>query len=183
MKKITLPYYETKKGSALTKEEEKRLVAFCIQNIESAASSALLILLYFGLRKSELATISVEGEELTCITSKTRLGKGEVRRTIPFTPVFKRVLEYVDFEKAKATNVHTIDSAMKRLFPSRHTHELRYTFITRAKECGVSSEVVMLWDGHTYDRDVKTSVIDRGYTTYSKEFILKEAEKVDYELI
>ena len=135
MKKITLPYYETKKGSALTKEEEKRLVAFCIQNIESAASSALLILLYFGLRKSELATISVEGEELTCITSKTRLGKGEVRRTIPFTPVFKRVLEYVDFEKAKATNVHTIDSAMKRLFPSRHTHELRYTFITRAKEC------------------------------------------------
>ena len=183
MKKITLPYYETKKGSALTKEEEKRLVAFCIQNIESAASSALLILLYFGLRKSELATISVEGEELTCITSKTRLGKGEVRRTIPFTPVFKRVLEYVDFEKAKATNVHTIDSAMKRLFPSRHTHELRYTFITRAKECGVSGEVVMLWDGHTYDRDVKTSVIDRGYTTYSKEFILKEAEKVDYELI
>ena len=41
----------------------------------------------------------------------------------------------------------------------------------------------MLWDGHTYDRDVKTSVIDRGYTTYSHEFILKEAEKVDYELI
>ena len=183
MKKITLPYYEAKKGSALTKEEEKRLVDFCIQNIESAASSALLILLYFGLRKSELATISIEGEELTCITSKTRLGKGEVRRTIPFTPVFKRVLGYVDFDKAKATNVHTIDSTMKRLFPSRHTHELRYTFITRAKECGVSGEVVMLWDGHTYDRDVKTSLIDRGYTTYSREFILKEAEKVDYELI
>lgn len=30
MKKIVLPYYEPKKGSALTKEEEKKLVEFCI---------------------------------------------------------------------------------------------------------------------------------------------------------
>lgn len=40
----------------------------------------------------------------------------------------------------------------------------------------------MVWDGHSFDRDVKTSVIDRGYTTYSDEFLQKEAEKVNYEL-
>ena len=40
----------------------------------------------------------------------------------------------------------------------------------------------MLWDGHSTDRDVKTSAVDRGYTDYSKEFILSEAEKVNYEL-
>lgn len=182
MKKIVLPYYEVKKGSALTKEEESALVTFCKNNPENAASSALLVLLYFGLRKSELASISVENEKLTCVTSKTRLGRGEVKRTIPFTPIFKKVLPYVDFERAKATNTHTIDGTLKKVLPNHHTHELRYNFITRAKECGVAGEVVMLWDGHTYDRDVRTSVVDRGYTTYSEEFILKEAQKVDYDL-
>lgn len=78
MKKIVLPYYEAKKGRCFTLEEESRLVKFCTENSGNAASSALLVLLYFGLRKSELASISVEDEKLTCVTSKTRLGRGEV---------------------------------------------------------------------------------------------------------
>lgn len=41
MKKIVLPYYESKKGSALTREEEKKLVEFCIAHRENEASSAL----------------------------------------------------------------------------------------------------------------------------------------------
>ena len=135
MKKIVLPYYEPKKGSALSKEEEKKLVDFCIGHQDNEASSALLVLLYFGLRRSELKTISVENEMLTCTTSKTKLGRSEVKRSIPFTPVFRRVLPFVDFEKAKNTNVNTIYTTFKRLFPKRHTHELRYNFITRAKEC------------------------------------------------
>ena len=182
MKKISLPYYEPKKGRCFTPEEESKLVKFCIENKEGAASSALLVLLYFGLRKSELASITTDGQKLTCITSKTRFGRGEVKRTIPFTPVFKKVAPYVDFEKARTTNIHTIETTFKRLFPDRHPHELRYTFITRCKECNVSGEVVMLWDGHSFDKDVKTSAIDRGYTTYSEEFLLKEAEKVNYLL-
>lgn len=131
MKKIVLPYHEPKKGSALTKEE-KTLVDFCIEHKENKASSALLVLLYFGLRRSELKTISVENEMLTCTTSKTKMGRSEVKRSIPFTPVFKRVLPYVDFEKAKHTNVNTIYTTFKRLLPNHHTHELRYNFITRA---------------------------------------------------
>ena len=132
MKKIVLPYYEPKKGSALTKEEEKKLVDFCIGHQDNEASSALLVLLYFGLRRSELKTISVENEMLTCTTSKTKMGRSEVKRSIPFTPVFRRVLPFVDFEKAKNTNVNTIYTTFKRLFPNHHTHELRYNFITRA---------------------------------------------------
>ena len=182
MKKIVLPYYETKKGNCFTLEEESKLVKFCMENKDNAASSALLVLLYFGLRKSEIGTIEVKDNQLTCVTSKTRLGRGEVKRTIPFTPVFKRVLPYVDFEKAKNTNVHTIETTFKRLFPEHHPHELRYTFITRAKESGVSGEVVMIWAGHSFDKDVKTSAVDRGYTDYSKEFILREAKKVNYKL-
>ena len=176
MKKIVLPYYESKKGSALTREEEKKLVEFCIAHRENEASSALLVLLYFGLRRSELKTISVENEMLTCITSKTKMGRSEVKRSIPFTPVFKRVLPYVDFEKAKHTNVNTIYTTFKRLLPNHHPHELRHTFISRCKEAGVASEVVSIWAGHSLSGTITSTV----YTHYSEEFQLKEAEKVVY---
>ena len=182
MKKIVLPYYEPKKGSALTKEEEKTLVEWCIEHRDNEASSALLVLLYFGLRRSELKTISVEDEMLTCTTSKTKMGRSEIKRSIPFSPVFRRVLQYVDFEKAKHTNVNTIYTTFKRLFPHRHTHELRYNFITRAKEAGCNLEAVMLWAGHSFDKDVKSSAVDRGYTDYSQEYLVQEAQKIDYIL-
>ena len=182
MKKIELPYHESKKGSAFTKQEERTLVDYCIKNSKATASSALLVLLYFGLRQSELASISVENETLTCTTSKQLKGRVEVTRSIPFTPMVKRVLPYIDFEKAKETKQRTIASAMKRLFPKHHPHELRYTFITRCKECGVNPEVVMLWDGHSFDKDVKTTEVDRGYTDYSQEYLRKEALKVDYQI-
>ena len=85
-------------------------------------------------------------------------------------------------EKAKTTKQRTIASAVRRQFPNHHPHELRYTFITRCKECGVNPEVVMLWDGHSFDKDVKTTEVDRGYTDYSEEYLRKEALKVDYEI-
>ena len=40
----------------------------------------------------------------------------------------------------------------------------------------------MLWDGHSFDKDVKTSVVNRGYTDYSGKYQLAEAEKFNYEL-
>lgn len=180
MAKIVLPKRQKKKGTPLTLEEEKTLVNYCLHNLDGATSSALLVLLYFGLRRSELKTLTVGDNELTVITSKTKMGKGEVLRSIPFTPVFKRVLPYVDFEKAKNTSVSSVYNTLKRVLPNHHTHELRYTFITRCKESGVNLEAVMLWAGHEEDSDVKSSRINRGYTVYSAEYLRAEAEKVNY---
>ena len=86
----------------------------------------------------------------------------------------------MDFEKARDTNPRAISSQVNRLFPHHHPHELRYTYITRCKECGVNPEVVMLWDGHEQEKGVVSSRVDRGYTDYSEEYILSEAEKVNY---
>ncbi len=182
MKKIVLPYREAKKGSALTLSEERKLVDFCLENLDRPATHALLVLLYFGLRRSELATLTVQNETLTCVTSKLRKGRNEVPRSIPFTPVFKRVSENVNFEYAKNVNLSTLNTTLKRLLPNHHVHELRYTFITRCKECGVNPEIVMLWDGHEEDKDVRSSKVDRGYTDYSPEYQLKQAKLVNYDL-
>lgn len=178
MKKIVLPGYEKERGTPLSLSEEAELVKYCLTG--GTASSALLIILYFGIRRSELKTMQVNETSLTFTTSKTRLGKNEVKRTIPFTPVFKRVLPYVNFEKAKNLSVNTIYTVFKRLFPKRHPHELRYTFISRCKERGVNPEVVMLWAGHEEDKDVLTSRVNRRYTVYSQEYLQEEAKKVDY---
>ncbi len=180
MKKIVLPYHESKKGSAFTKEEERTLVEYC-QKRNDDVGSALLVLLYFGLRQSELVSLRIiDGKYLECETSKERMGRNVVLRKIPFTAVAKRYIPFINFEKAKAVNIYTLRTAFKRLFPNHHPHELRYTFITRCKECHVNPELVMLWGGHSFDKDVRTSEVDRGYTDYSEEYILAEAEKVNY---
>ncbi len=181
MKKVVVPNYQSKKGSAFSYAEEKQLVNYCLTNLNKESSHALMVLIYTGLRRSELASLKIiDGKWLECDTSKERMGQNVVRRKIPFTPMMKRVLPYIDFEMAKHANVNTLHGTLKRLFPEHHLHELRYTFITRCKECGVHGEVVMLWDGHEEDKTVHSSRIDRGYTDFSDEFMLKEAEKVDY---
>lgn len=181
MKKVIVPNYQSKKGSVFTYEEEQQLINYCLSNLNKDTSHALMVLLYTGLRRSELASLNViDGKWLECDTSKERMGKNVVKRKIPFTPMMKRVLPYIDFEKAKNVNLSSLHTTMKRVFPQRHLHELRYTFITRCKECGVHGEVVMLWDGHEEDKTVHSSRIDRGYTDFSDKFMLREAEKVDY---
>ena len=177
MKKVVLPNYQTKKGQALTKDEEERLIKYCKSHREVEGTDALLVLLLFGLRKSELASIEIIDDKwLQCETSKERLGQNVVLRKIPFTPQAKKYTPFIDFEKAKRTNLNTISTRMKRLLPERHPHELRHTFISRCKECGVASEVVSIWAGHSLSGTITSTV----YTHYSEEFQLKEAEKVIY---
>ena len=102
MRKVVVPRHEGKHGQALTYEEEKNLVKYCLSTLTKDASHAYLVLMYAGLRRSELASINViDGTWLECETSKERMGKNVVKRKIPFTPMMKRLLPYIDFEKAK----------------------------------------------------------------------------------
>ena len=186
MTKVTLPHYEVKKGRPFTRQEERQLIEICSKTPKAAATSALLILLYTGMRIGELASMSlVTGEKynyIECTTGKTRQGYAAVRRKIPISPMLKKVCHLIDFHKPKATSKDWTYKTLKSLFPDRHTHELRYTFISRCKECGCNFELVMLWDGHEFDKDVKSSKVDRGYTQYSDEIYFGDIEKVNYEL-
>jgi integrase len=182
MTKIVLPHYEAKKGKALTKVEEKELISYCIAHPTQSACHALLVLLYTGMRVGELKSATLHEKYIECETEKTRKGYKKQFRKIPITPMLKKVMPYIDFEKAIGAGVDWIGDCFRNIFPNHHTHELRYTFITRCKEYVQNFELVMLWAGHKFDKDVKTSAVDRGYTDYSEEYYFKEAEKIDYEL-
>ncbi len=139
MTKIKLPHYEVKKGSPLSKAEEKQLIEFCKNNPHLYGIHSLLVLLYTGMRLGELASMKIESENnytfITCETEKTRKGYATIRRRIPISPMFRKVWDMIDFEKAKAASSKTLSDTIKRVFPERHVHELRYTFISRCKEC------------------------------------------------
>ena len=126
MRKVVVPRFESKSGQAFTYEEEKQLVNHCLSTLNKDASHAFLVLLYAGLRRGELASLNViDGRWLECETSKERMGKNVVKRKIPFTPMMKKVLPYIDFERAKRVNLNTLQTTMKRIFPGHHLHELR----------------------------------------------------------
>lgn len=186
MIKVRLPHYEVKKGSPLSKAEEKKLIEFVKENRHLSATSSLLILLYTGMRIGELPSMTIENKDgytyIECQTGKTRKGYAAVRRRIPISPMFRKVWDLIDFEKGKAAAPKTVQETLKRVFPDRHVHELRYSFISRCKECSCNLELVMLWDGHEFDKDVKSSKVDRGYTQYSDEVYFGDIEKVNYEL-
>ena len=184
--KVILPRYKVNKGKAFTYTEERKIVEFCLKNNHLKAASAILLLLYTGMRSGELKTMEyVQGskyEYIDCITEKTRQGLPDKHRQIPISPMLRKVLPYINFEKIKTVSYRFTDDVFKMIFPKRKLHELRYTFISRCKECRCSVELVMLWSGHTDDKDAESSKVNRGYTTYSEDFYFKEIELVDYEI-
>lgn len=178
--KLKTVYHEQRKGRAFTKLEEQTIIEFCENNPKYAANSALLLLMYTGMRFGELASVEYDANYIYCKSEKTRFGHSDVIRNIPISPMLRRVLHMIDFEKAKNVTNSAARENLLRIFHRRHLHEFRYTFITRAKECGCNHEAVMLWVGHTSDSDVATSKVNRGYTTYSEEYLLNEMKKYDY---
>ena len=69
------------------------------------------------------------------------------------------------------------------MFSHHYTQELRYTFITGTGNIyDINYAPILLRARLSFDKDVKPSVIDRGYTDYSEKYALAEAEKFNYAL-
>lgn len=179
MRKLKAPRYEEKTGIALTVAEEREFLKLLAgSSCALDVRNALLLLLYTGIRRSELASARIEGDFISVVCAKTRKGFRERRRLIPITPMLARWLPGMDIAKLNAVRPDALTQAMKRLMPTHHLHELRHTFITRCQECGVPREVVSVWAGHAADNTQTSNV----YTHFSPEYMLKEAQKVIYNL-
>lgn len=179
MRLLKPPKYEEKNGVALTVAEESVLIARiqaakCFPEIKSA----LLFLLYTGIRRSELASARIEDGFVSVVCSKVRKGYRERRRLIPITPMLARWLPEMNLDEMRTVRPDALTQAMKRLMPNHHLHELRHTFITRSQECGVPREAVSVWAGHAADNTQTSNV----YTHFSREYMLKEGQKVIYNL-
>lgn len=173
---VQLLKHHSKGSTALTYAEE---FAFLLKLKTSEYELTFVLLLYCGMRRSELASARIEGNYVIVKNSKKRLSEIETERKIPITPMLARYLQNVspeEFKKAIGYRGDTLSRNFKQLCPSHHLHELRHTYITRCQECGVAREVVSVWAGHAADHTMTTNV----YTHFSEEFMLSEAKKVNY---
>lgn len=176
-KKIKLPVHESENGTALTMEEESAFVEKCLSS-GTRSGAAFIFLLCTGLRRSEMATATIDGEWITVISAKQRMGRTVRTRRIPISPRLRRLLPNVETELETFKNLYPNRLAryLKEFLPNHHLHELRHTFITRAQECGISREVVSVWAGHKADNTMTSNV----YTHFSDAFQLAEIQKFSY---
>ena len=178
MAKVKLARYEQKHGVPLTIEEEYLLLQE-IKHNPTIYNQAFAFIMYTGLRRAELTSVVIDGEWITLTTAKQRKGMKEKRRSIPISPMLKRVLPLIDIDKIKTVSLGVLTNYFKKIFPNHHLHDLRHTFITRAQECGIRREIVSLWAGHKADSSITTNV----YTHFQErsELQIIEMQKYDYE--
>ena len=171
---IRKPKHETKHGQAFTVEEEHTFVERCI-NSHTVCRYAYILMLFTGIRRSELASVQVSAQWITVITAKTRKGESVKTRKIPVSPMLQPFLPFIT-KDVLMVSLDALTNTFKKIMPGRHLHELRHTFITRCQECGVSRELTSLWAGHKADNTMTSNV----YTHFSEEFQLIEIQKLRY---
>ncbi|MCD8309225.1 MAG: site-specific integrase, partial [Clostridia bacterium] len=180
MAKIVVKKTKATHGTALTYEEEKVLLnAIKVKNKDLLFNQGLVILMYTGMRRSELATACIVDGWVIINSAKQHLGDEKIRK-VPITPMLEKVLRRIDFEQVKKVKPGGMYYRLRKLLPNHHPHDLRHTFITRCQECGIRRELVSLWAGHAADNSITTTV----YTHFdtNTKLQLEEAKKFDYKV-
>lgn len=164
---VMRPAHDRENGSALTREQEAKLLA----EVPKERREAFAILLYTGLRPNEYPTIMRDGNMLIAKNSKRKGGKVEYKR-IPICPMLR---PYITACPVLPTS-RTLWNELKRVLPSRTLYDLRTTFHTRCVECGVDDNARKLMMGHSLGR------LGNAYTDVSDDFLRTEAAKISYDL-
>lgn len=160
--------HERKHGSALTKEEERRLLEYFKG---TPYELPFAIALYTGLRPNEFASARLEGNFIIAVNSKRKHKRTEYKR-IPITPMLRPYL--VGVETLSFPTAETMRFKIKDVLPNHILYDLRTTFYTRCTECGVADAARNEFVGHSL------GALGNAYTDISDEFLLKEGEKLKY---
>lgn len=154
-------------GKALTKAQEAALAGWT-----SPYRVYLLIALYTGLRPNEYVTLRREGDMLVAKNSKRKNGKVEYKR-IPVNPMLAPVIGVMTEFTFPATQ--TLYKNLRKLLGCT-LYDLRTTFYTRCRECGVADAARDEMVGHS------SGVLADTYTDLSDEYLMREARKIFYTL-
>lgn len=159
------PTHESVNGTALTREQEARLLSETPEKYREAFAIAI----YTGLRPNEYETLRREGDMLIAKNSKRKNRKIEYKR-IPICPMLRPYIS----ESPSMPCPKTLWNAFKKLFPDHTLYDLRTTFNTRCVEFHVDDNARKLMMGHSLGR------LANAYTDVSDEFLGQEAEKLFY---
>lgn len=160
--------HEREHGTALTKEEEKKLLA---ETAGTPYQQMFAVGLYTGMRPNEYYTAKVEGDFIIANNSKRKNGKVELKK-IPITPMLAPYVK--DGDELKFYRLEQIRHKFNGILPGHKLYDLRTTFYTRCTECGIAEAAIKKYVGHTLGGLADT------YTDLSDEFLLSEGKKFAY---
>lgn len=162
------PEHYRENGQALTYEEEIFLLS---QSRNTPYFKIFALALFTGLRPNEYATARIEDGFIVAVNSK-RKGKKKEWKKIPITPMlspFVKKGEDFDLRRPEAIRIK-----LKEILPNHKLYDLRTTFYTRCRECGVADVARDEFVGHSGGKLVNA------YTDLSDDFLKKEGKKLDY---
>ena len=160
--------HEREHGTALSKDEEKKLLA---ETAGTPYQQMFAVGLYTGMRPNEYYTAKVEGKFIIANNSKRKNGKVELKK-IPITPMLAPYVK--DGEELKFYRLEQIRNKFNGILPGHKLYDLRTTFYTRCTECGIAEAAIKKYVGHALGGLADT------YTDLSDEFLLKEGKKFVY---
>jgi integrase len=160
--------HEGKHGTALTKDEE-RLLLQAYPNTKYQTIFALA--LYTGLRPNEYNTAKIEGQFIVAVNSKRKHKRVEYKR-IPITPMLAPYLQGIN--EFEMVNRDVIREKFKAILPNHIVYDMRTTFYSRCKECGIADAARDEFVGHSL------GALGNAYTDLSDEYLLKEGAKFQY---
>ncbi len=172
IKAVYIPKHYRTTGQALTRQEEK---AFIEKIKGHRFEETYLKMLYSGVRPCEVNTIeeSLLDETIKIENGKLKNYQKNKHRILPMFPMYKLYAT----GKPKKVSQQKLGDEFGELCPNHTLKDLRHTFTTRARECGVDNELVAVWTGHSLG-NITSSV----YTHFSMEFQKEQAEKLIYIL-
>lgn len=172
IKAVYIPKHCRTTGQALTRIEEK---IFTDKIKGNKYENIFMKMLYSGVRPCEVNTIEENINDETIKVENGKL-KNYQKNKYRVLPMFLMYKSYAN-EKTKRINQDKLGEEFRRICPNHTLKDLRHTFTTRARECGIDNELVAVWTGHSLG-NITSSV----YTHFSMEFQKEQAQKFIYML-
>ena len=160
--------HEREHGKALTKDEEKLLLA---AYRGTKYETLFAVALYTGLRPNEYKTARIEGEFIIAVNSKQKNGKTAYKK-IPITPMLRPYPTNV--EKLQFPGANYMRNYFNAVLNKHTLKDLRTTFNTRCIECGISDIARKRFMGHSLGAMGDT------YTDLSDDYLIAEGSKFKY---
>jgi integrase/recombinase XerD len=189
---------EKKLPDLLTDEELKRFYEAVWNAANRSHMIMIKILLFTGVRNSELASIKINGVDLKSMKCRINEGKGKIDRYVPLPSFFRGELtQYMSIQKEKGA-VYLFESNRKTKFTTRwireivkkyaikvgidkriHPHLFRHQLLTYLTQKGIIDTKLQLISGHqnrqnlSIYQDLSLADVEQEYQEAMKDFPVK----------
>lgn len=171
--------YRTKDKSVFSIDEISR-----IRTSNRTIDIIALVLLYTGMRISELIDLEIKNVDL--VNHMIQVKRSKTKAGLRYIPIHSNIYNIIKcncdnntryvFEKNDRKLVYkNIYKQFKHRYPEHTIHETRHTFITNCKKCDMDAYITKIIVGHS----VKDITLDI-YTHISHKEISKEFTKFKY---